>query len=197
MLDQEVVDLVEQMKKIVESKEPYSDIHKLPSLVDKFVDRFTELLEVECKPVRQIIENDYNKVLEELDKYEFKPVFFDRFKGRFDDLLYRLDQANNFYEAIAMKEESDRLKLRCFDEIAGEIAKRKLVEPQITPEGQEKQPVLEPSQKRYKKTVNISIANILRGTKTIETEADIEKLLNDIREHLRNELKEDIIIKLI
>lgn len=45
--------------------------------------------------------------------------------------------------------------------------------------------------------MNISIANILRGTKTIETEADIEKLLNDIREHLRNELKEDIIIKLI
>lgn len=197
VLDKEVIDLVEQMKKIVESKEPYSDIHKLPNLIDRFAFKFTELLEVECKPVRQVIENDYNKVLEELDKYEFKTVLFDRFRGRFDDLLFRLDHANNFYEAIAMKEESDRLKLRCFDEITIETSKRKPVEPQVTTEGQVKQPVQELPKKRYKKTVNISIANILRGTKTIETEADIEKLLNDIREHLRNELKEDIIIKLI
>ena len=125
VLDKEVIDLVGQMQRIVGSKEPYSDIHKLPSLIDRFVVRFTELLEVECKPVRQVIERDYDKVIEELNKYEFKAALFDRFKSRFDDLLERLDHANNFYEAIAMKEESDRLKLRCFDDIAAELAKSK------------------------------------------------------------------------
>jgi hypothetical protein len=197
VLDKEVIDLIEQMKKIVESKEPYSDIHKLPSLIDRFVVRFTELLEEECKPVRQVIESDYNKVLEELNKYEFKSVLFDRFKGRFDDLLNRLDCANNFYEAIAMKEESDRLKLRCFDEIAAELAKRKPAEPPITPEEPGKPPVVNDPPSKYKKTVNISIANILHGAKSIESESDIEDVVNEIRNRLKRELKDDVIIKLV
>ncbi len=197
VLDKEVIDLIQQMKKIVESKEPYSDIHKLPSLIDRFVVRFTELLEEECKPVRQVIEGDYNKVLEELSKYELKPVLFDRFKGRFDDLLNRLECANNFYEAIAMKEESDRLKLRCFDEIAEELAKRKPAEPPTTPEELDKPTVINDPPRKYKKTVNISIANILHGAKSIESESDIEDVVNEIRNRLKRELKDDVIIKLV
>ncbi len=197
VLDKEVVDLVEQMKKIVESQQPYSDIHKLPSLIDRFVDRFAELLEEECKPVRQVIESDYSKVLDELRKHEFESVLYDRFKARFDDLLYRLDRANNFYEAIAMKEESDRLKLRCFDEIAREIAKRKPDELSKTSVKWGKQPVEGKPRLRYRRTVNISIANILRGAKTIESEDDIEDIVNEIRGRLRSELKEGVIIKLV
>ncbi|NMB97971.1 MAG: BREX system P-loop protein BrxC, partial [Clostridiaceae bacterium] len=196
VLDKEVIDLVGQMQKVVGSQKPYSDIHKLPSLIDRFVVRFTELLEVECKPVRQVIESDYEKVLEELNKYEFKPVLIDSFKGRFEDLLYRLDHANNFYEAIAMKEESDRLKLRCFDEIAVEISKIKPLTPPI-PGKHGKQPEVNDPPGKYKKTVNISIANILHGAKSIESESDIEDVVNEIRNRLRNELKGDIIIKLV
>jgi len=196
VLDKEIIELVEQMKRIVGSKEPYSEIYRLPSLVDRFALRFTELLEAECKPVRQVIENDYGKVLEELNKYEFKPVLIDRFKTMFDDLLYRLDHANNFYEAIAMKEESDRLKLRCFDEISGEAAKRKHDEYPVPPGKQDGQSGGKDTGK-CRKTVNVSIANILRGTRSIESEEDIDKLLNDLRERLRSELKENTVIKLV
>jgi len=95
-----------------------------------------------------------------------------------------------------MKEESDRLKLRCFDEIAEVIAKRKPAEPPTTPEGKipggNNQPV-----KYGKKVVNISIANILHGTKSIESEADIEDVVNEIRNRLKRELKDDVIIKLV
>ena len=197
VLDKEVVDLVEQMQKIVKSHEPYSEIHKLPDLIDRFVSRFTALLEEECKPIKQIIESDYNKVIEELNKYEFKPVLFDRFKNRFEDLLNRLEHANNFYEAIAMKEESDRLKLRCFDEIAAEHSKRKTAEPAIAFEEHSDTIVINYPPLRKKEIVNISIANILHGTKSIESEADIEDVVNEIRDRLKRELKEDVIIKLV
>jgi len=197
VLDKEVIDLVEQMKKIVESREPYSDIHKLPSLVDRFVVRFTELLEVECKPVRQVIENDYRKVIDELNKYEFKDVLYNKFKGRFDDLLDRLDHANNFYEAIAMKEESDRLKLRCFDDISAEIAKIKAPTQPTEHQDLGSPEIVNNPPKIYKKTINISIANILHGAKTIESEADIENVVNEIKNRLKSELKDDIIIKLV
>ena len=149
------------------------------------------------QPVRQVIESDYSKVLEELDKYELKPILFDRFKARYDDLLSRLEHANNFYEAIAMKEESDRLKLRCFDEIAEELAKRKPAESPTTPEEPDKPAVVNDPPRKYKKTVNISIANILHGAKSIESEADIEDVVNEIRNRLKRELKDDVIIKLV
>ncbi|MGI6658302.1 MAG: hypothetical protein ACOX4N_02605 [Dethiobacteraceae bacterium] len=48
-----------------------------------------------------------------------------------------------------------------------------------------------------RKTVNISIANILHGAKTIESEEDIEELLDYLRKQLKTELKENTILKLI
>jgi hypothetical protein len=48
-----------------------------------------------------------------------------------------------------------------------------------------------------KKTVNISIANIFHGAKTIESEEDIEELLDYLRKQLKTELKENTILKLI
>lgn len=200
VLDKEVIDLVEQMKKIVCSKEPYSDIHKLPSLIDKFVAKFTELLEDECKPVRLVVESDWNKVLDEINKHEdIKEVLYNKFKGRYDDLINRLDHANNFYQAIAMKEESDRLKLMCFNEIQTEIMRRIPPQPDtpVGPVDPEKPPVVKQPVRQYKKTVNISIANILHGAKSIETDNDIEDVVNEVRNRLKNELKDDVIIKLV
>ncbi len=48
-----------------------------------------------------------------------------------------------------------------------------------------------------RKTVNISIANILHGAKTIESEEDIEELLDYLRKQLKAELKENTTLKLI
>lgn len=200
VLDKEVIDLVSQMKKIVDNKQPYSDIHKLPSIIDKFVAKFTELLEQECKPVRVVIESDRNKVLEELSNHEeIKPVLFDRFKARYDDLLNRLDSANNFYQAIAMKEESDRLKLMCFEEIQAEEIKQQPQQPQtpVEPQDPKKPIVLKEPPKPRKKTINISIANILHGAKSIESDNDIEEVVNEVRNRLKSELKDDIVIRLI
>lgn len=197
VLDREVIDLINQMQTVVGSNNPYSEIHKLPNLIDKFVDKFADLLEDECIPVREVVKNDRDKVMEEISHYEFKSKHLETFRGRFDDLLERLDHANNFYEAIAMKEESDRLKLRCFNEIEAEIASQK---PSKQPEGDE-QPDSEGVKvnppKVQKKTVNISIANILHGARNIENEADIDVVISDIRNKIKSELKENIIIKLV
>jgi hypothetical protein len=177
-------------------------IHKLPELINSFVDRFTELLEAECQPIISVVKSDYQKVIDELDKYDFKDELFSKFKARFDDLLTRLESVNNFYEAIAMKEESDRLKMRCFNEISAEQEKRKpkvIVTPPVSELTGGEQVISGGSPVTYKtkRTVNISISNLLRGAKTIESQEDIEQLLNEIRAKLENELKEDTIIKLV
>lgn len=195
VVDPETIKIVEEIQSIVKSKKPYSEIHRLPNLIEEFVIKFGELLEEECKPVRSVIDSDRRRVLEELSVYEFEEELREKFKERFDNLLERLDSANNFYEAIAMKEESDRLKIRCFDEIQKEKDKRKpeTKNPEDPPVvgGGEIPPYI------TKKVVNVSIANILHGAKMIESSEDIEDVLQEIRKRLQDELREDAKLKLI
>lgn len=201
VLDQQAIELIEKIKSIVISKEPYSKIPQLPGLIEEFSNRFTDLLEVECEPIRMVIQSDCEKVLNELSLYEFKDELISKFKNRFDELIDRLDSVNNFYEAIAMKEESDRLKMRCFEEISREVQKRKSPVMKV-PEvgiggGADVIRGEKPTVYMAKKTKNVSIANILHGVKTIETEEDIDELLKDIKAKLKQELNEDTRIKLV
>lgn len=187
VLDKNAIELYEQILRITELPKPYSEIFKLPELIEKFRDIFGKLLAQECAPIRQVVLSDYDKVKEEMATYDVTESFGDKFKKGYDDLLNRLDSANNFYEAIAMKEESDRLKLRYVEEINKEVEKQKPDKPNDP----------EIPEIKVKKTVNISIANILHGTRNIESKADIEKLLAEIRVKLENELKEDTVIKVV
>ena len=194
VIDRETISFVKEIEKIAKLEKPYSHISKLPNLVNDFVDRFTMLLEEECKPVKDVIESDWNKVKEELELYDFKDELSDKFDNRFNELLNRLNSSHNFYEAIAMKEEADRLKMRCFEEI-----KKTALEKRKERDGK-KQPIAVGKGKGIyitKKTVNVSMANIFHGARTIESEKDIEELLEYLREQLREKLKEDTVLKLI
>ena len=194
VIDRETISFVKEIEKIAKLEKPYSHISKLPNLVNDFVDRFTMLLEEECKPVKDVIESDWNKVKEELELYNFRDELSDKFDNRFNELLNRLNSSHNFYEAIAMKEESDRLKMRCFEEIkktALEKRKKRDGKKQSVTGGEGKEVYI------TKKTVNVSMANIFHGARTIENEKDIEELLEYLREQLREKLKEDTVLKLI
>jgi hypothetical protein len=144
--------------------------------------------------VRNIIEADHNKVIEDLIQYDFKDGLLVKFNERFEGLLVRLIKTRNFYEIIAMKDESDRLKLNCFDEIEKENSKK-------TSDLDNNPPHLHDggTYETYKtKAVkNISIANILRGTTLIETKEDIDKVLDEIRIKLEEELDKNSKLKLI
>ena len=194
VVDTKTKGIIGEIDTIVKAKEPYTQIHKLPNLTYEFANHFAELLEVECKPIRSVIESDRKIVIEEIQLYDLNDQLEDKFQEKFDDLLHRIDRVNNFYEAIAMKEESDRIKIRCFDQIELEKKKRP---------SQGKQPpgIIhgdEPEGGYKTKTVrNISITNILHGAKVIETEKDIEEVLNQIRKALQEYLNEETKLKLI
>lgn len=195
VVDRETRELIGEIDKIVKDKQPYSQIHRLPNLIDEFINHFIELLEIECRPIRTVIENDKKIVLDELEAYDFNEELEEKFREKFDNLLERLDRANNFYEAIAMKEESDRIKMRCFDEIEGEKEKRKPKQEKESP----KTVYDNQGKKAYKtKTIkNISITNILHGARVIESLDDIDEVLEQIRKALKEELDDNIKLKLI
>lgn len=196
VVDRDTRKMIDDIENIVKSKEPYSHIHKLPNLIDDFILKFTDLLEEECKPVRTVIENDKKMLFDEFDLYGFDKELRNEFELKFDNLLKRLDSANNFYEVIAMKEESDRIKIRCFDAIEREKEKKNSKSKEkTTPETFHDDGSTE--EYKTKSVKNISITNILHGAKTIETNEDIEEVLEQIRKVLKKELNEDIKLKLI
>lgn len=186
VLDNETIQTVKEVQDIIYAAKPYTKISKLPELLDDFRSKFVKLLEKEIEPVRSVIESDRKKVMEELEKHSFKDELSSRFHDSFKDLLERLEACNDFYQAIAMKEESDRLKLRCFDHIE-KIRQEKEREEQ----GREK--VKTPP----KKVVTVSIANIFHGARTLESREDVEQLLNYLRQQLLSKLQENTRVKLI
>ncbi|MGG2028735.1 BREX system P-loop protein BrxC [Gottfriedia sp. S16(2024)] len=194
--DQEARTIIKDMKVILNKAEPYSDIHKLPALVNKFVEKYTELLEKESEPVRDIIKGDFSTVMEELEKYEFKDKFVAKVKVAFDNLLEKLEIANEFSQVIAMKEESDRIKTRLFNEftLEEERSKPRVIEPDIVDDDDKTTPVIVVP---LKETVNISMRSLLTGTIEIKSKDDVEKIIDNIRQKLEAKLEENKVIKLI
>lgn len=196
IVDPEVINIVEEIKMIVNAEEPYSSIPRLPELIKYFNDQFIKLLNKEIEPVKDVVESDRQKILNELEEHSLKDELFTRFDNRFKDLLSRLNSCNNFYEAIAMKEESDRIKLLCFGEIETklqEVSGEQGIEygPEVTTSDEDKP---KPPQK---KVVQISVRNLFHGAGAIDNEEDIEKLLSYLRQELKQKLEENTRLKLI
>ena len=193
ILDEEAIKIVKDMEKIIKLKYPYNSIAKLNNLTDKFVDKFTEILEKECEPVIKVIEGDRKAVLGELEIYPFKDKFYTLFKASFDDMLARLERVNSIPDAIAMKEESERFKIRAFNDIENEKRKRKK-QPEPIPvnigEGK-------PEDYKIKETKTIKISKFVGGTRTIKNDKELQELLDEIRLDLKRQLDDDKIIRLI
>jgi len=198
IVNEKMVKIIEELKTIVEAEEPYGDIHRIPGLREEFNNIFTNLLNEKSKPVKEYIENDRQKVEEELQKYDFDEYFKGTLLNRFKRLLERLDKSNTINEIIAIPQESDVIKVNCFKDIEKE---HKRLQKEITgkvgeePDGKDKpepEPVPTPVEVK-----TLSLTNLVKGTRTIESEKDVENFVNEIRQALLKILNEDKNIKLI
>ncbi len=193
VMDKEIIGIAQEIESIIKAARPYSHIPRLPGLIDDFNSRFLKLLEAEAKPVKDIIGGDWAKVKLELELHDLPNELYDKLWGWFMDLTDRLNSSRNFYEVIAMKTESDILKMNAFEEIKKAIRARKEREEKVRPAGGSD------GKGTYvtKQIINVSIANMFRGTREIENVDDIEELLGYIRQQLKKELKENTIVRLI
>ncbi|GGJ91385.1 hypothetical protein GCM10007063_12550 [Lentibacillus kapialis] len=193
--DETINATVDKMEKIVRHVEPYARIQELPGLYQTFDDHFVTLLEEECKPVKETIQRDADEIQQALNKVDaLKTKLSATFRQRFRDLEERLDRVHNLYEAIAMETESDRLKVRCMDEIERE--RQKMAAEQAVPDtdrrGEDTPPVA-----TQRKTKTLSKNMMIKGTKTLKSKEEVDDFVEDLRAKLMNELDEDTTINLV
>lgn len=199
VLDKEINETVDKVKKIVENPTPYSEIIQLPALIAKFNDRFVLLLQEKCQPIKILIQADYAQVNDELGKFKLDSSLRKRIKKPFEDLLDRIDSVNNFYKAIAMKTESEILKLRSFETIS-EATKPKDPPPSPDPKvypgsGVKVTPPVGQVPPRY--TQHLNIAELFRSAPLMTTEADVDDLTSDLGSKLKSYIRDNKNVRLV
>ena len=185
VLDPETIKLVGDIDKITRLGSPYSEIHKLPDLVEQFRINFAKLLDDERKPIHANIESDRDITLADLSRRSFKDKFAGKVRADYDALLDRLSRASNIYEAIAMQTESDRMKQRFIQSFMDEEARLIAVNTNDT----------QPTPIRRTKTV--SVKSLFIGANQISSKSDIDRLLEDLREKLESQLEDDTTIHIV
>jgi hypothetical protein len=198
VVDKELIALFESIKSIAAQSAPYSEIYKLPALLDQFAKLHTDLLEKESEPIREELEIDRKQVLDILNQNKFADKFKDQFLHLFAELKDKLNHSNEVAAVKNIRHESKALRERCLNEIAdyekilADLYKQK-------PEKQ-KEITEKPAPFIPKKMKNISLRYItIDKTVTIEKEKDIDEFLQSLKTRLLKELGEsnDTVINLL
>jgi len=192
VLDAETVKLVDDIEKITRLPSPYSEIHKLPDLVDKFRTNFGRLLEEECVPIQANIEADRDVTLIDLRRRDLNDSldgFEKRIISDYGALLERLTRVNNIYEAIAMQTESDRMKQRYIQSFIEEEARLARLEAEKNN--------IKPEDIPLRKTKTLTLKNLFAGTTQISSEDDIERVVNEVRTRLKAQLEADTTLHIV
>lgn len=113
----ETVQIVEDMKEIIKLPAPYPMMKRLEELERCFWERYQRILETERRPVRADIQADREAVLCDLESRNLTNQFSDKVQEEYQDLLSRLSGADQIYEVIAMRTESERIRQRFVNEI--------------------------------------------------------------------------------
>ena len=199
VLDKEINETVETVMRIVENPAPYSEIIQLPALVAKFNDRFAQLLQEKCQPIKVLIQVDFAQVNDELHKFELESSFQKQIKKPFEDLLDRIDTVNNFYKAIAMKTESEVLKVRSFETISEAI---KSIDHSHGPgtksdHGSGVEEISTGVEPLPRYTQHLNIAELFRTVSLITTEEDVDALTSDLGDKLKSYIRANKNVRLV
>ncbi|MGO3018693.1 MAG: BREX system P-loop protein BrxC [Anaerococcus sp.] len=195
--DESIENITKEMYSILSKSNPYSRIKDLSEIKDKFLEQYSKLLDKELEPVKIEIEQAKARVMEELEKTEFKDLFEQRYRASFQALKEKAESSNNISKLNGIKIEADRLKMRYLDEIAKKIDELE-AEKDKRPEkrtGKENEPptVTKPHIKR--KNIRIRDINPTNSWK-IESKADLDKYIRELKESLEKELDENIILNI-
>lgn len=182
--DPDLAKTAEGIEEIINMPNPFSNIHRLPELSDRFNTQYESILENEKKPVKGYLEDDLEHVLGKLGSDKLKDKFESGFKGEFSELEDKLASSKNISTIRGIQDESCNLMNKCTKKI--KEFKPPTVEPANPSQG--------PTNQVTEKTLDLK--NISKNRITIEKEEDIDEFLELLREKLKEELKENTIINL-
>ena len=205
IVNAELEDIVAQMRSIVGQEKPYANIPKLPELREKFMSCYVKILQQESAPVLDSIDQARSRVLEVLSTKEYNDQKRSTYFAQFQEIRDGAEHCNNVSSLRSYADKADALKLRLLNEMdaldnklaqqrAAEEARRKAEEAKQNGTSTDEVEIT-PAPVKIRKTKNVSI-KMMTGTSSwrLESKADIDKYIADLRETLEAQLDEDTIV---
>lgn len=202
IVDEELEAFVDSIKQILKKSAPYSEIFKLPELLEKFSSLYVSILNDLEAPVQQAIDDAKTRVFDELKGKKCHDKLSDKFITLFKEIRDKAEHCNNVATLQNIKIEADALKVRCLNEISAEEAKMiQAATPAPVVDdntGDEVTPVVvAPPVVPTKKKKTVSIKSINTSTTwQIETADDVKKYITELEQKLINSLEEGTIINI-
>ena len=210
IVDENLENIVAQISEIVKKQFPYSDIPKLPELLKKFSDVYSDILDEQLKPVLDSVYDSQKRVFDVLNTKEYAETKRSKYSAMFDEIIDAAKGCTNVSVLRSYADRAEALKIRLLNEItqmdqemaikkAEEVRKR--LEEQAKAVGDVDQAQIEAEiQKKVekiKKTKNISIKSMTKTASwRLETTEDVDKYLNELRLKLVSELDTDTIVNI-
>ena len=204
IVDSEIEAVVADVKAILKKAAPFSEIFKLPELLNKFGNLYVALLTEMEKPVEAAIDEAKERVFSELQGKLCHDKLSDRYVVLFREIREKAERCNNVATLQNIKIEADALKVRCLNEISTEEAKMVAAATPPAPvnddndnDGGNDTPVVTPPPVPVKKQKTISIKAInTQSTWQLENADDVKKYITELEKKLMNSLEEGTIINI-
>lgn len=196
IVDKNLEDIVAQIRAIVKKDMPYKDIPQLPDLRQKFIDAYSKVLENATAPVMQSINDARDRVVEVVEKKEYADEKKPKYIELFIEISDGAGKCNNISVLRSYADKADALKIRLLNEmdaLDAEIARKKAEEEQQKTGGSAGGATVDVAVKvPVKKTKNVTMKNVTHTSSwRIESEADIDKCIDQLKKSLLEELGKD------
>lgn len=219
IVSKEIEDRVAEIKQILKMSAPYNEIPRLPELIDRYVHAYSHYLTDQLPPIIDAINGAKKRVFDELQTRAFKDELSKDYTQKFRDLEDKANACNNVATLQNIKVEADTLKIRLLNEITAKDQKEeerqeseRLERERLEKEQQEKDRTKEkpgtykndktsvappPPQPKIKKKKNISIKAINpQITWQIETPADLDACMTELKNRILAQLETDTIVNI-
>ena len=205
IVNDELENIVAQMRSITRQEKPYANIPKLPELRERFMSCYGEILQQESAPVLDSIDQAWKRVLEVLSTKDYNDQKRTAYFEKFQEIRDGATHCNNVSTLRSYADKADALKLRLLnemDDLDNKLAKQKAEEEARRKAEEVKQsgkPTSEatvaPAPVKIRKTKNVSI-KMMTGTASwrLESKEDIDHYMDSLRKSLEAQLDEDTIV---
>ena len=177
---EELTTVVEKMVSILKSKEPYSEIHELPTLRKDLIDILTNMYDVKSEPIIKMINETVSYIENEVKSYGVDESFGKPYIETCKNVISTLEKSNELKDIFAQQTRIDQLKDRFINALEYEKSKKNATDEtgEIVKE------------KIVKRTI-IRTDSLMNHSYEINSKEDIDKYIEELKEKLIKEFEKN------
>lgn len=176
----ELTNVVDKMVSILTSSEPYSEIHKLPTLRKDLIEILTNMYEVKSEPIIKMINDTINYFEEETKKTEIDESFAKYYIDTCKNVIETLNTSNELKDIYAQEARIKQLEDKFINALEYEKSKKQATDEQ----GQVQE------EKIIKRTI-VRTDSLMNRSYEINSKEDIDKYVEELKEKLLKEFEKN------